>query len=258
MFVVLLPRDVLVNLLLVSDLHYTLRQFDWLLSRAGDYDAVVLAGDLLSVAAPVSVDAQIVAVRATLRRLAESTRVVVCSGNHDLNALNGAGEKTADWYDGLSADGVVTDGQSALVGEALITVLPWWDGPVARAESEQFLEGVDRDAARRWVWVYHSPPQSLLSWTGARHFGDPTVAEWIERWHPDAVLCGHIHQAPFAPDGSWVDRVGGSWVFNPGKQTGPVPTYIELDLSGGRARWTSMVGSADRSLSPGAPVAAVQ
>ena len=77
------------NLLLVSDLHYTLRQFDWLTSRAPEYDAVILAGDLLSVAAPVSVEAQIAAVRATLRRLAERTQVIVCSGNHDLNALNG-------------------------------------------------------------------------------------------------------------------------------------------------------------------------
>ncbi len=239
------------NLLLVSDLHYTLRQFDWLLTRAPEYDAVVLAGDLLSVTAPVSVEAQIVAMRATLRRLARSTTVITCSGNHDLNALNSAGEKTADWYDGLADDGIVTDGHSVRVGDALITVLPWWDGPVARAASEEFLAGEDRAGARHWVWVYHSPPESLLSWTGARHFGDSTVTGWIERWRPDAVLCGHIHQAPFAPDGSWVDQVGDTWVFNPGKQTGPVPTFVELDLDAGLSRWTSMMGSEDRELRPG-------
>ncbi|MGQ0846108.1 MAG: metallophosphoesterase family protein [Sporichthyaceae bacterium] len=235
-------------LLLVSDLHYALRQYDWLASRAPEYEAVVLAGDLLSIAAPVAVEAQIVAIRATLRRLATMTTVIACSGNHDLNALNAAGEKTADWFDGLAEDGVVTDGQSTIVGDAQISVLPWWDGPVARAESVDFLAGVDRGAARRWLWVYHSPPQSLLSWTGARHFGDPTVAEWIEKWRPDAVLCGHIHQAPFAPDGSWVDRIGQTWVFNPGKQTGPVPACIELDFDGAAARWTSMVGAEDRAL----------
>ncbi|MGQ0468023.1 MAG: metallophosphoesterase family protein [Sporichthyaceae bacterium] len=236
------------NLLLVSDLHYTLRQFDWLSSRAGEYEAIVLAGDLLSVAAPVSVDAQIAAMRATLRRLAERTTVIVCSGNHDLNSTNGAGEKTADWQAELSAAGVVVDGHSTRVGSALITVLPWWDGPAARAESEAFLAEVDRGDAAHWVWVYHSPPESLLSWTGARHFGDPVVAEWIDKWRPDAVLCGHIHQAPFAPDGSWVDSIGDTWVFNPGKQTGPVPTFVELDLDGGLARWTSMMGSEDHDL----------
>ena len=236
------------KLLLVSDLHYTLRQYDWVLARAGDFDAVVIAGDLLSVAAPVAPEAQIAAVRATLRKLAASTRVFACSGNHDLNALNAAGEKTADWLDVLADCSAVTDGASALVGDTLVTVLPWWDGPVAREASEKVLADVDRSVAERWIWVYHSPPESLLSWTGSRHFGDPTVAEWIARWNPDAVLCGHIHQAPFAPEGSWVDRIGSAWVFNPGKQTGPVPTFIELDLVAGTARWSSMTGVEEQVL----------
>jgi Icc-related predicted phosphoesterase len=107
---------------------------------------------------------------------------------------------------------------------------------------------VDRTDARRWIWVYHSPPESLLSWTGSRHYGDATAAGWIERWKPYAVLCGHIHQAPFAPDGSWVDRIEQTWVFNPGKQLGPAPACIEIDLSGGRARWQSMAGVEERDL----------
>jgi Icc-related predicted phosphoesterase len=237
-----------VKLLLVSDLHYTLRHYDWVLSRAGDYDAVVIAGDMLSVAAPVAPEAQIAAVRATLRKLAGMTKVFACSGNHDLNALNTAGEKTADWLDVLADAGAVTDGASGVVGDTLITVLPWWDGPVAREASEKVLADVDRLVAERWVWVYHSPPESLLSWTGSRHFGDPTVTDWIRRWSPDVVLCGHIHQAPFAPDGSWVDRVEQTWVFNPGKQTGPVPTSVDLDLDAGTARWSSMTGPEERLL----------
>jgi Icc-related predicted phosphoesterase len=242
-----------VSLLLVSDLHYTLRQYDWLLSRAEQFDAVVLAGDLLSVAAPVSVEAQIAAVRATLRTLAEHTRVVVCSGNHDLNALSATGEKTADWTAALLDAGVTTDGHSVQVGDILITALPWWDGPDARAASEEFLSAFDRGGSRHWIWVYHSPPESLLSWTGSRHYGDPTVSQWISKWQPDAVFCGHIHQAPFAPDGSWVDLLGGTWVFNPGKQTGPVPTHVEIDLPGRVARWHSMIGVEERHLDPSLP-----
>ena len=235
------------KLLLVSDLHYTLRQYDWVLAQAVGYDAVVLAGDQLSVAAPVAVEAQIAAVRATLRRLATLTRVFVCSGNHDLNARNAAGEKTADWLDALRETGAVVDGGTAALagpgpGGTVVTVLPWWDGPAARAASEELLAAVDRPAGSRWVWVYHSPPESRLSWTGSRHYGDATITEWIGRWRPDAVLCGHIHQAPFAPDGSWADTVGPTWVFNPGKQTGPVPTSVEIDLGAGTARWRSMTG----------------
>jgi Icc-related predicted phosphoesterase len=237
-----------VKLLLVSDLHYTLKHYDWVIARARDYDAVVIAGDLLSVAAPVAPEAQIAAVRATLRKLAESTKVFACSGNHDLNALNDAGEKTADWLGVLVDAGIVTDGESAVVGDTLVTVLPWWDGPVAREASEKVLADVDRSLADRWIWVYHSPPESQLSWTGSRHYGDPTVKDWIARWCPDAVLCGHIHQAPFAPDGSWVDRVGSAWVFNPGKQTGPAPTSVVIDFSAGTACWAGMTGVEERSL----------
>jgi Icc-related predicted phosphoesterase len=236
------------SLLLVSDLHYSLRQFDWLCTRAPEHDAVVFGGDLLSVSAPVAVEAQIAAVRATLRRLAAATTVIACSGNHDLNARNRAGEKTADWLAELADAGVVTDGQSTRLGGMVITVLPWWDGPVARADCERLLDRVDRGEAERWVWVYHSPPESRLSWTGSRHFADVTVAEWIERWHPDAVLCGHIHQAPFSPEGSWVDSVGGAWVFNPGKQDGPEPTSVEIDLDLRLARWSSRLGHEDRKL----------
>jgi Icc-related predicted phosphoesterase len=237
-----------VKLLLVADLHYTLKHYDWVIARARDYDAVVIAGDLLSVAAPVAPEAQIAAIRATLRKLAETTKVFACSGNHDLNALNDAGEKTADWLEVLGDAGIVTDGGSGVVGDTQITVLPWWDGPVAREASEKVLAEVDRSVAEKWVWVYHSPPESLLSWTGSRHFGDPIVLEWIKRWAPDHVLCGHIHQAPFAPDGSWVDRVEQTWVFNPGKQTGPSPTSVEIDLGAGHARWSSMTGPEERSL----------
>lgn len=236
------------RLLLLSDLHYSLRQFDWVLARAADFDAVVLAGDLLSIAAPVSVEAQIVAIGATLRKLAASTTVIACSGNHDLNTHSAAGEKTADWLTAAGIGGLIGDGSSVRLGEDLITVLPWWDGPAARADCEALLDSVDRTGARRWIWVYHSPPESLLSWTGSRHYGDATATEWIARRQPYAVLCGHIHQAPFAPDGSWVDRVGSTLVFNPGKQTGSTPTWVEIDLAAQRAAWHSMTGIEEREL----------
>ncbi|MGH9156004.1 MAG: metallophosphoesterase family protein, partial [Acidimicrobiales bacterium] len=71
---------------------------------------------------------------------------------------------------------------------------------------------------------------------------------WINRWQPDAVLCGHIHQAPFTADGSWVDRVGTTWVFNAGANSGPVPPRVEIDLARNRAVWTSLAGRQEVSL----------
>ena len=55
---------------------------------------------------------------------------------------------------------------------------------------------------------------------------------WIEEFQPDVVLTGHVHESPFKSDGSWMDRIGNTWVFNAGHQIGKVPAFIELDLSG--------------------------
>lgn len=98
-------------------------------------------------------------------------------------------------------------------------------------------------------WVYHWPPvDSPTSWTGKRHYGDADVLRWIEEHQPDLVLCGHVHQSPFKPDGHWVDRVGRTWVFNAGNQIGRTPVRIELDLADGWATWVSMMGVEEQEL----------
>lgn len=235
------------RILLASDLHYRLPHLDWVTSVADGFDAVVLAGDHLDVVSPVEVEVQIAAVRASLTDLAGRTQLLVCSGNHDLNARNAAGEKTTDWLGPLREVGAAVDGDTVEVDGVTFTVLGWWDGPVAQQELERQLAAVAPPQGP-WVWVYHSPPHGPLAWTGSRHFGDPVVADWIERWQPTAVLAGHIHQAPFTPDGSWVTRLGSTWVFNAGKQIGPVPAHVELDLDAGIARWVSYDGIDERAL----------
>jgi Icc-related predicted phosphoesterase len=235
------------RLLLASDLHYALPHYDWIASVAHEFDVVVLAGDHLDIVSPVDIDAQIVALRATLQDLAGRTRLLVASGNHDLNTRDVNGEKTADWLDPLREVGAVVDGDTLELGDTVFTVAGWWDGPVAQAAVEEQLATVAVDG-RRWIWVYHSPPEGPLAWTGSRHFGDPVVAAWIERFRPAAVLMGHIHQAPFTPAGSWMDRMGDTLLFNAGKQLGPVPAHIEIDLDAGTATWTSYQGVDTRTL----------
>src|SRR5262249_4318173 len=72
--------------LLVSDLHDELKQFDWVQAAAGGFDLVVIAGDSLDISSYVAVEAQIVVVSKYLRRMAQRTRLITSSGNHDLNA----------------------------------------------------------------------------------------------------------------------------------------------------------------------------
>jgi Icc-related predicted phosphoesterase len=235
------------RILLVADLHYALPHFDWIARAAADHDVVALAGDLLDIVSPVPIEAQIAALQATLRDLAGRTRLVVCSGNHDLNARSPAGEKTSDWLAPLRDAGVTVDGDSLVTDGTVITSIGWWDGPVAQAEVDAQLAAVDV-GDRRWVWVYHSPPEGPLAWTGSRHYGDPVLADWVERWQPAAVLTGHIHQAPFTEAGSWLDRIDSTWLFNAGKQVGPVPAHVTIDLDAATASWTGLTGIDERSL----------
>ena len=101
--------------------------------------------------------------------------------SHDLNARNGVGEKTASWLDALRSSALAVDGDSISVGETLFTVCPWWDGPHARRGVEQMLEAAAQRRDGAWVWVYHAPPESALSWTGTRHYGDAALPELVRR-----------------------------------------------------------------------------
>jgi Icc-related predicted phosphoesterase len=230
--------------LLVSDLHYTLKQFDWVDRVAADFDLVVIAGDHLDISSVVAPDAQIVVVLNYLRRLQTKTTLLVSSGNHDLDARDDTGEKVARWMARVRRLGVAADGDSIEAGGTLFSVCPWWDGPRARDAVGAQLA---RDAARRqngWVWVYHAPPDaSPVSWAGQKHFGDADLVEWIRLHQPDMVLTGHIHQSPFRQGGSWVDRIGDTWVFNSGRQIGPIPTHVIFDTDERRAMWFSLAGN---------------
>jgi Icc-related predicted phosphoesterase len=240
------------KLLFVADLHYALRQFDWVVARAAQYDLVAIGGDLLDLASPLDIDLQIVVVEKYLDRIAARTRLLVTSGNHDGDARSAADESVAVWLQQSREKGVLVDGDSAVIAGTFITACPWWDGPVSRAQVQAQIE---RDAAQnpaRWFWIHHAPPDgSPVSWTGRHFAGDAWLRGWIERFQPDAVLSGHIHHAPFYAEGSWIDRLGRTWVFNPGRQPGPSPTFIEIDLAGRTAAWISAEETAVRDLYPG-------
>jgi Icc-related predicted phosphoesterase len=227
--------------LLVADLHYSLKQLDWLLGAARGMDLVIVAGDHLDISAHVNGPVQIAVVNKYFRRLAARAKAVVCSGNHDLDATNDAGEKYARWLQAIRPLGIATDGDTFTLNDTLFTVCPWWDGPRTR-------DAVDRQLARdastrqgRWIWIYHSPPQASPTSQsgGGRDFGDPDLSGWIATYAPDMVLAGHVHDAPFRNGGSWVDRIGSTWVFNAGRQIGPQPTCIVFDLDEDWAYWLS-------------------
>lgn len=224
--------------LVVADLHYSLPQLDWLVSAAPQFDLLIFAGDALDIGSTVDFRAQIVVVKKYLALLAAKTRVILCSGNHDLDERNTEGEKISRWISEVRETGVACDGDSFRLGDTLFTVCPWWDGPLVKQRIVEQLGHAAADRPQRWIWVHHAPPtESPTSWGGKRFFGDVELVQWIMQYQPSMVISGHVHQSPFIADGSWFDRVGESWVFNTGLQPGRPPTCIVLDLDADKAFW---------------------
>lgn len=237
------------RILAVSDLHYRLPHYDWLVAAADSVDAVALGGDLADVANPVPMDVQAVVLSDYLSQIADRGDVFVASGNHDLDGPGAHGEQIAGWLLRHPDTRVNRDGSSVDLDGIRVTVCPWWDGPTTREEVGKQLEAASLERPPLWIWLYHAPPAGTpLCRDGRREFPDHELARWIERYQPDIVLCGHIHQAPWAADGSWHARLGRTWVFNAGRQVGPIPAHITLDTTAGTAHWYGVFESDTISL----------
>ena len=231
------------KILQVADIHYTLKQLDWLGEIGGKFDLVVIAGDLLDIVSIVDLDTQILVVMKYLQRLNPEVKLIVSSGNHDLDEESESGERYAGWMEKVRELGVPTDGDSCEVGGILFTICPWWDGDALKEKVEQQLAADSEREKGRWFWVYHAPPvETKTSWDGKRDFGDTALRDWIAKYQPELVLSGHIHQAPFAKGGCWFDRIGETWIVNNGKQPGPVPAFSVIDTEERTVQWLSLAG----------------
>ncbi len=232
------------RILAVADIHYALRQFDWVGDHLDDFDLLVLAGDLLDLASAVDLDVQELVVKRYLRQFASKRLLLSASGNHDIQETLPNGERAALWMESLKRPGLLADYDSHLQDDVLFSICSWWDGPETRKCSEDRLTA---DAARTratWIWLHHNPPAGTpVAWTGSEDGGDTVVSEWIARFQPDFVFSGHIHNAPFYAKGSWFTKIGKSMVFNAGMQPGGEPARIILDLAARRAEWYSIEGS---------------
>lgn len=230
------------KLLCTADLHYRLPQLDWLVEQASTVDVVVIPGDHLQVVGAAPLEVQVVVVSKYLERIAERAVLLASSGNHDLDGPGETGEQATQWLRDLASDRLIVDGNSTDLNDVRFTVCPWWDGPLTRQLVDDQLAAAAIDRPGRWVWVYHSPPSdSPLNRAGpGKEFPDPDLAAWIDRYAPDLVICGHIHQAPWVDGGGWIDQRGSTWLINAGHQPGPMPAHVVVDLDAHTAEWVAL------------------
>ena len=82
-------------------------------------------------------DVQSVVVQRYLTLIASGAQLLVSSGNHDLTGPDAQGEQSALWLREMQSLGMKTDGDSVLLDDTLITICPWWDGPLGRARGRR-------------------------------------------------------------------------------------------------------------------------
>jgi len=103
------------KILVVSDLHYRLPQFDWLTTQTGAFDLIILAGDMLQLKSTVDPDTQAAVVEEYFRKICRKVPLIVCSGNHDI-IDDGTGERSAEWLTDLDIPNLTVDWQSYRAG----------------------------------------------------------------------------------------------------------------------------------------------
>ena len=193
------------RVLAFSDVHGSIEMVERVLVLERTFDLVVLAGDITT-AGTISEITKAIERVGVFRK-----PVVAVAGNMDPLPLERA----------LKRLGVLIDSCGAVFGDVgFFGVSAAPESPMRTPNEISEREIMDRAeagwksvaAARRKIFVPHAPPRdTLLDLAhGGKHFGSTAVRDFILRRKPDAVICGHIHEA------RGIDTVGGIPAVNCG------------------------------------------
>jgi Icc-related predicted phosphoesterase len=190
------------RLLIFSDIHNDLRALEKLMEIEADY--YFAAGDLVSWARGLDKMAE------PLKRRAE--RVYVLPGNHE-SERNIA--EFCDRYGFVNFHGGMIDiAGKHVAGLGYSSPTPF-ETPGEYSE-EEMASRLERFAAWKPVaLICHAPPLNtdLDRIKNGLHAGSRAVREFIEKYQPEHLFCGHIHEAEGA-----VIQMGATRAQNVGKK----------------------------------------
>lgn len=207
------------RILHVADLHLQHAWFDWIASHCGEFDLLVIAGDLQDAFSHTPMHDQARTITTWLLLLAAP--VVVCSGNHD-HWIAPRGDPCGEggWLRRLRRKGKVigVDGATVCFQGLKIAVNGWLQKPHPR-------ERID-------VLVTHAPPAgcSCASGSERRDVGDPESGDATKLFPPRLLLAWHVHE-PGRLWCRWPASTEGTLVLVPGcnEHTDIVPAHWIVD-----------------------------
>ena len=193
------------RILALSDIHGSYDAVDQILKAEGDFDALLVCGDITTNGTPAEAEAAV-------RRMQQFGKpVLVVTGNMDPRPLEAS----------MQTLGVSIDGTGRMIGDVGffgVSAAPFSPLRTPYEISEEEISrkaesGWEVVAAARWkVFVPHAPPRDTMMdriWSG-KHVGSTAVRRFVEARQPDVLVCGHIHEA------RGTDRLGKTRLINCG------------------------------------------
>jgi uncharacterized protein len=199
------PMGADVKIAYLVDVHGRFGAVPEALAKIGEVDLLVIGGDITTAGTPADV-----------RRAIESwlplvPRLAAVAGNMDSPAIDAC---LADLGVGIHEHGIALGdvavfGASAAPHSPLDTPYELSEDELARRVAASF-ETVRE--CRVKIFCPHAPPRGTACdrLRSGEHVGSVAVREFVEAEQPDAVLCGHIHEARA------LDEIGESRIANPG------------------------------------------
>jgi Icc-related predicted phosphoesterase len=234
------------RVLLTADLHFSIPWFEWLIAKGWAFNPVCIAGDFLDLFSEQPKPKQVAQMQGYLRHLASITNVAFCSGNHDsygpiIPAARGPSYPWLVELDNLPS--VISDGQTRIVGELIVTTLPY----CANADAKRILldrgRSIRKSRGLKWLVLHHEPPPLLEN----SEAGEREAGILLAEYQPDFWLSGHLHDLPYKLGGKWFHEFGTTIVLTPGQiLEASWPNHIELDTETGKIEWRSTRKISDR------------
>jgi Icc-related predicted phosphoesterase len=187
------------------DVHGSYEAVPEALARIGEVDLLLIGGDITMAGTPDEAERAIESWRPLAPRL------LAVAGNMDSAAIDARLVELGVALDGrgVAFGDVGVFGVSAAPRSPLHTPYELPDDEFER-RIERGFEAVA--GSRLTIFCPHAPPAGTACdrLASGEHVGSAAVRAFVEREQPDAVLCGHIHEA------RGVDSIGRSQVVNPG------------------------------------------